>query len=213
MLLTRSRIPQKCSAFCNFCLVAVANANLLTPCAMRTVDFDYALPEELIAQTPAVQRDQSRLLVLHRDTGKIEHRVFSDLLEYLRSGDVMVLNNSRVIPARLRGVNVITGGHFELLLLEENAVNDWWVMLRPGRRARAGTRIALQHPGGGRSVVSASVIETNEEGHRRVRFSGAPNITLLLDELGEVPLPPYITRGNSAQMGLDHERYQTVFAQ
>src|SRR4051812_11026489 len=103
---------------------------------MRTADFDFPLPPELIAQTPAAMRDQSRLLVLQRDDGKIEHRQFRDVPEYFRAGDVLVLNNSRVIPARLRGLNAQTGGQFELLLLEENATNDWWVMLRPGKRAR-----------------------------------------------------------------------------
>ena len=111
---------------------------------MRTADFDFELPPELIAQVPAPQRDQSRLLVLHRHSGQVEHRRFRDLLEYLRPGDLLVLNNSRVIPARLRGMNAHTGGQFEILLLEENAINDWWVMLRPGKRARVGTQIVLR---------------------------------------------------------------------
>src|ERR1041385_4493293 len=110
---------------------------------MRTADFDFDLPPELIAQHPAAKRDASRLLVLHRDTGRVEHRQFRDLPEYLRTGDVLVLNNSRVIPARLRGVNAKTGGAFEMLLLEEVAPNDWWTMMRPGKRARIGTRIRL----------------------------------------------------------------------
>src|SRR6516225_10688520 len=100
---------------------------------MRTADFDFELPPELIAQTPAPKRDASRLLVLHRNSGDIEHRTFRDLLDYLRPRDVLVLNNSRVIPARLRGRNANTGGEFELLLLQENAVNDWWTMLRPAK--------------------------------------------------------------------------------
>ncbi len=111
---------------------------------MRTEDFDYELPPELVAQRPAPQRDQSRLLVLHRASGQIEHRQFRGLLDYLRAGDVLVLNNSRVISARLRGINAQTGRSFEVLLLEENATNDWWAMLRPGRRARVGTRIKLR---------------------------------------------------------------------
>src|SRR3989442_15262371 len=110
---------------------------------MRTADFDYDLPTELIAQHPSPQRDQSRLLVLHRATGQVEHRNFRDLPQYMVSGDVLVLNNSRVIPARLRGVNAQTGGQFEILLLEENARNDWWTMMRPGKRARVGTKIVL----------------------------------------------------------------------
>src|SRR5678815_1543296 len=102
---------------------------------MRVADFDFELPPELIAQHPAQERDQSRLLVLHRTTGEIEHRQFRELKNFLRAGDVLVLNNSRVIPARLRGVNAKTNGAFEMLLLEENATNDWWAMLKPGKRA------------------------------------------------------------------------------
>src|SRR5450631_4807137 len=177
---------------------------------MRTADFDFVLPQELIAQTPAVQRDQSRLLVLRRDTGAVAHRSFRDLLEFLHPGDVLVLNNSRVIPARLRGVNARTGGQFEVLLLEENAPNDWWVMLRPGKRARIGTQIIFCDAGGKSADVRAVVVETNDEGHRRLEFSGTPDIRRELDRLGEVPLPPYIQR--HSQLPDDRERYQTVFA-
>ena len=99
---------------------------------MRTVDFDYLLPPELVAQTPAPKRDESRLMVLSRLGGSIQHRKFGEVLEYFRAGDVLVLNDSRVIRARLRGRNVKTGGEFEILLLEEMSPNDWWVMLRPG---------------------------------------------------------------------------------
>jgi S-adenosylmethionine:tRNA ribosyltransferase-isomerase len=180
---------------------------------MRTADFDFELPPELIAQTPAPQRDQSRLLVLHRETGRVEHRHLRDLLDYLRPGDVLVLNNSRVIPARLRAVNAQTGGRFEVLLLEENAVNDWWVMVRPGRRARAGTRIAFRDLRGQPSDVRAVVLEKNAEGHRRLRFSGVADITGALGVIGEVPLPPYINRADTSQMDLDRLRYQTVYAQ
>ena len=180
---------------------------------MRTADFDYELPPELIAQAPAPQRDQSRLLVLHRDSGQVEHRRFRDLLAYLRPGDLLVLNDSRVIPARLRGTNAHTEGQFEILLLEENGANDWWAMLRPGKRARVGTRIVLRDKRGQRSPVSATVLETNDEGHRRLRFAGAPNIAELLDALGEVPLPPYITRSDTSRMEKDRDRYQTVFAE
>ncbi len=180
---------------------------------MRTADFDFELPPELIAQAPAPQRDQSRLLVLHRDSGQVEHRQFRDLVEYLRPGDLLVLNDSRVIPARLRGANAHTGGQFEILLLEENAPNDWWAMLRPGKRARVGTQIVLRDQHGERSPVHAIVLETNDEGHRRLRFAGAPNIAGLLDALGEVPLPPYITRSDTSRMEEDRRRYQTVFAE
>src|SRR5438094_3692829 len=108
---------------------------------MRTADFDFNLPPELIAQTPAAKRDESRLLVLDRKSGSVTHEKFRDVLEFFRPGDVLVLNNSRVIPARLHGMNASTGGKFELLLLEENSPNDWWAMLRPGKRARVGTEI------------------------------------------------------------------------
>src|SRR5208282_4344059 len=151
---------------------------------MRTADFDFVLPPELVAQHPALRRDESRLLVLNRDGGRIEHRRFRDLPEFLRTGDVLVLNNSRVIPARLRGVNARTGGQFEILLLEENAINDWWALLRPGKRARAGTQIILRDPRGQPSGTHATVLDNNDEGHRRLRFAGAPNIAGLLDTLG-----------------------------
>src|ERR1700761_8565343 len=128
---------------------------------MQTSDFDFFLPPELIAQSPAPARDQSRLLVLERNAQQIAHRRFPDLLSHLRSGDVLVLNNSRVIPARLRGVNASTGGQFEILLLEENSPNDWWVMLRPGKRARVGTEIIFHDPGGNETNVRAKVLDTN----------------------------------------------------
>ncbi|HEX4646569.1 MAG TPA: tRNA preQ1(34) S-adenosylmethionine ribosyltransferase-isomerase QueA, partial [Verrucomicrobiae bacterium] len=180
---------------------------------MRTADFDFSLPPELIAQSPAPRRDESRLLVLERSSGRLAHRHFRDLLEYPRPGDVLVLNNSRVIPARLRGTNAATGGQFEILLLEENAPNDWWVMLRPGKRARAGTRIILHDSRGQPSDVQAAVIDSNEEGHRRLRFSGSADIRDRLDELGEVPLPPYIAREDPRRLAEDKARYQTVYAQ
>ena len=179
---------------------------------MRTADFDYELPSELIAQAPPPQRDQSRLLVLHRGSSQVQHRLFRDLPEYLRPGDLLVLNNSRVIPARLRGVDAHTEGQFEVLLLEENAINDWWVMLRPGKRARAGTQIIVRDTRGQPTEVRATVLDKNDEGHRRLRFAGTPNIADLLEVLGEVPLPPYIVRADGSRMEQDHQRYQTVFA-
>jgi S-adenosylmethionine:tRNA ribosyltransferase-isomerase len=178
---------------------------------MRTADFDFVLPPELIAQQPAPKRDQSRLLVLHRADGKVEHRKFPGFLEFLRAGDVLVLNNSRVIPARLRGVNAKSGGKFEILLLEENAPNDWWAMLRPGKNARIGTQINLHDTTGLPVKMNATVTEVNDEGHRRLKFSGTPDISRELDSLGEIPLPPYIER--ERQLPADKERYQTVFAQ
>jgi len=173
---------------------------------MRTADFDFVLSPELIAQHPTAARDQSRLLVLHRDSGQIEHRQFRGVLEFFCAGDVLVLNNSRVIPARLRGVNAKTGGGFEMLLLEENAANDWWAMMRPGKRASVGTQIKLSES------IFATVLATNDEGHRRLKFSGCENILSVLDEFGEVPLPPYITRDKAHDLIDDKTRYQTVFA-
>src|SRR5882724_11622134 len=173
---------------------------------MRTADFNFELPPELIAQTPAIRRDESRLLVLPRDSGKIAHKKFRDVLDFFRAGEVLVLNNSRVMPARLRGVNAKSGGQFEMLLLEENSVNDWWAMIRPGKRARVGTEIILCHPNGEPTNLRAAVLDKNDEGHRRLRFSGRKNIFEMLDTLGEIPLPPYITRENSAREKEDRER-------
>jgi S-adenosylmethionine:tRNA ribosyltransferase-isomerase len=178
---------------------------------VRTVDFHFDLPSELIAQQPAARRDGSRLLVLQRKNGKIEHRQFPDLLEFLNPGDVLVLNNSRVIPARLHGKNSQTGGQFEILLLEECAVNNWWAMMRPGKRAPIGTQIRLQEKNGAAAKITATVTAVNAEGHRRLQFSGTENLFQELEELGELPLPPYIER-HGEQPG-DRERYQTVFAQ
>jgi len=179
---------------------------------VRTADFNYALPPELIAQSPAPQRDQSRLLVFRRPLGSIEHRMFSDIVEYLQPGDVLVLNDSRVIPARLRGRNDQTGGAFELLLLEENSRNDWWVMLRPGKRAGPGTSIDLLNRQGAATGIRASVVATNPEGHRRLHFSGVKDLRAELPQLGEVPLPPYIRRAEGGALPEDDERYQTIYA-
>ena len=185
---------------------------------MRTSEFDYQLPPELIAQQPAAERDQSRLLVLERESGRFAHRQFRDVLEYFHGGDVLVLNNSRVIRARLRGVNEKTGGAFEMLLLEENATNDWWALIKPGKRARAGTQIVLTHHASRSTTpITATVVATNDEGHRRLQFGGTANILEALDELGEIPLPPYIRRPlgtpEDVALNLDQQRYQTVFAE
>jgi S-adenosylmethionine:tRNA ribosyltransferase-isomerase len=178
---------------------------------MRTADFDYVLPPDRIAQYPAPQRDQSRLLVLDRATGSLAHRRFPDLLGYFRPGDVLVLNNSRVIPARLRAVNLKTGGQFEILLLEQNAANDWWTMMRPGKRARIGTEMQLLDADRNSATIRAIVTGVNEEGHRRLEFAGVPDILSEVHRLGEIPLPPYIERAKAETA--DAERYQTVYAQ
>ena len=188
---------------------------------MRVADFEFQLPDNLIAQHPAPARDTSRLLVLHRESAHMEHKTFRDVLEMFQPGDVLVLNNSRVIPARLRAVNPITNGAFEILLLEENSRNDWWAMMRPGKRARVGTEIFLTDPHGARTEISTTVIDVNDEGHRRLRFAqrAAPvsqpepfNIINELEKLGELPLPPYIKRASLRPSENDLIRYQTVFA-
>ena len=127
---------------------------------------------------------------------------------------MLVLNDSRVIPARLHGANAKTGGKFELLLIEENGANDWWTMVRPGKSARIGTEILIQEPGASarKEPLSAIVLEKNSEGHCRVRFNGIGNVKDVLDQFGEVPLPPYIARKKTGQLPEDKERYQTVFA-
>jgi S-adenosylmethionine:tRNA ribosyltransferase-isomerase len=178
---------------------------------MRTADFHYDLPPELIAQDPTSERDQSRLLILHRASRRTEHRRFTELLDFFQDGDVLVMNDSRVIPARLRGANPRTGGQFEILLLEENATNDWWAMLRPGKRARIGTEIFMSGTDPNTRDITATVLATNADGHRRLRFRGTPDISAVLDMLGEVPLPPYIRR-SAAPGAFDRERYQTVYA-
>lgn len=179
----------------------------------QTSDFDFELPPELVAQVPEKERDASRLLVLRQNSGAFAHRRFRELPEFLRAGDVLVLNNSSVVPARLRGVNAKTRGSFELLLLEEEGVNDWWVMVRPGKRARVGTRIRIVDLKKRETEIAAEVLDTNAEGHRRVRFEGTANIFSALNQLGEVPLPPYIERTDASRRELDLERYQTVYAQ
>ena len=181
---------------------------------MRTSDFDFDLPTELIAQFPTAQRDESRLLVVDRANGNLEHKNFRDILNYFRAGDVLVLNNSRVIPARLRGTNSETGGAFEILLLEENSTNDWWAMMKPGKRAKVGTQVQITHhaPRTTTSQIIATVTAINSEGHRRLQFSSTENILNDLDALGELPLPPYIERDQNNLPSSDKERYQTVFA-
>jgi S-adenosylmethionine:tRNA ribosyltransferase-isomerase len=185
-------------------------------------EFDFHLPKELIAQHPCERRDGSRLLVLSREKNRIEHHVFHEVIEFLHTGDLLVLNNSKVIAARLRAINPSTGGAFEILLLEENARNDWWAMMRPGKRARVGSEVMLLDARGERSVISATVIETNAEGHRRLHFQRAASVPLalstefditdVLDAFGEVPLPPYIKRNAGNSSAEDRTRYQTVYA-
>ncbi len=177
---------------------------------MQTAEFDYNLPEELIAQAPAPQRDESRLLVLHRPTGLIEHRVFRDILNYLRPGDLLVLNDSRVIPARLRGYTTKSGAKMEILLLEELERNLWRALVRPAKRARPGTKITLTDSAG--LEVTAQVVARQEAGQCHVQFIDVTNIVNVLDRLGDVPLPPYIRRARTKSLPDDRSRYQTVYA-
>lgn len=172
--------------------------------AMRVADFDYELPPELIAQEPAERRDRSRLLVLHRDGGRLEHRRFADLSEYLRPGDCLVLNDTRVIPARLLGRKAGSGGQVEVLLLEPRGGRTWEAMVRPGRRARSGAVIEF-----GAGQLVGKIRRVQEDGVRLVEFEHEGNFRSLLEDLGQAPLPPYITRPADAG---DAERYQTVYA-
>jgi S-adenosylmethionine:tRNA ribosyltransferase-isomerase len=177
-----------------------------------TVDFDFALPDDLIAQKPAKSRDESRLMVLDRSSSQTFHRSFKEIIHLLTPGDVLVLNDSRVFPERLRALNPKTQRRIELLLLEESACHDWWAMVRPGKRAPVGTSLVLLDHKESPSCITAKVLEINEEGHRLLRFSGVLNLLDRLDELGEVPLPPYIERSGTSEMEIDRERYQTVYA-
>jgi len=151
-------------------------------------------------------------MVLHRSTGEVVHRRFRDLASYLRAGDLLVLNDSRVIPARLRGFKPDTGGEIEILLLEEAAPLGWWVMLKPGKRVRPGSRIVFREPGGEPSSLTAEVTAKNTEGHCHLKFSGVTDLLAAAHRLGEMPLPPYISRAAPASGTDDRNRYQTVFA-
>ena len=166
---------------------------------MRTGDFDYELPPELIAQTPAEPRDSSRLMVVDRAAGSIEHRRFRDLPGYLREGDVAVFNDSRVFPARLYGRSA-SGGRVELLLLRRMEPGVWRALVRPGRRLRAGATFVVASGG---SEVAGEVLDVREDGSRTVRLADDGR----LDEIGVVPLPPYIREPLA-----DSERYQTVYS-
>lgn len=169
---------------------------------MTTKDFYYDLPPELIAQHPLKDRAGSRLLVLDKETGKIEHKNFRNIIEYLNPGDCLVMNNTRVIPARLYGVKEDTGGKIEFLLLKRIDLNTWNVILKPGKRARTGARFVF-----GDGLLKAEVIEVRPDGNRIVRFEYDGVWEELLDRLGEMPLPPYIKEKLE-----DKERYQTVYS-
>lgn len=169
---------------------------------MKTSDFYYDLPEELIAQDPLEDRSSSRLLVLDRKTGERAHRVFRELVEFLNPGDCLVVNNTRVIPARLMGVKEGTGAGIEVLLLKRCEDNVWETLVKPGKKARTGARISF-----GDGLLVGEVLEVVEEGNRRIRFFYEGIFEEILDRLGQMPLPPYITHQLK-----DKNRYQTVYA-
>lgn len=170
---------------------------------MKTADFYYDLPKEQIAQTPIEPRDHSRLLKLDRQTGEIEHRHFYDIIDYLNPGDTLVVNTSRVIPARLFGKKEGTGGAMQFLLLEQKEKDIWEVMVRPGKKAKEGARFIF-----GDGLLTAEVLKTVEGGNRLVRMDyEGDSIYPILEQIGNMPLPPYITKKLQ-----DKERYQTVYS-
>lgn len=169
---------------------------------MKTSDFYYELPQELIAQTPLQKRDASRLMVLDRQSGTIEHRVFSDLKEFLRPGDCLVMNDSRVLPARLLGHRLPGGGAAEVLLLRDKGDGVWECLVKPGRHLREGTRITF-----GDGTLTATVQAVLETGNRLVKFHYEGIFLEVLERLGKMPLPPYIKEELA-----DGERYQTVYS-
>lgn len=169
---------------------------------MNTADFDFDLPEELIAQTPLEKRDASRLLVVDKETGAFSDQHFDQIIDQLQPGDALVMNNTRVLPARLYGIKPETGGHVELLLLKNIQGDDWEVLAKPAKRLRVGAQISF---GDGR--LTATVVEELEHGGRIVRFGYEGIFLEVLESLGEMPLPPYIHEKLA-----DRERYQTVYA-
>ena len=169
---------------------------------MNTADFDFHLPEELIAQTPLEKRDSSRLLIVDRETGQFIDQHFDNIIDQLEPGDALVMNNTRVLPARLYGTKPETGGHVELLLLKNTQGDSWEVLAKPAKRLRVGTRVSF---GDGR--LTATVTEELEHGGRIVRFDYQGIFLEVLESLGEMPLPPYIHEKRE-----DRERYQTVYA-
>ena len=169
---------------------------------MNTADFDFDLPEELIAQTPLEKRDASRLLVVDKETGAFSDQHFDQIIDQLQPGDALVMNNTRVLPARLYGIKPETGGHVELLLLKNTQDDDWEVLAKPAKRLRVGSQISF---GDGR--LTATVVEELDHGGRIVRFGYEGIFLEVLESLGEMPLPPYIHEKLS-----DRERYQTVYA-
>lgn len=170
---------------------------------MRLIDFDYELPPGLIAQEPVEPRDQSRLMVYNRRTKEVKHRLFKDLLEYLNKGDTLVINDTKVMPARLWAIKEGTGARIEVVLLRALDKNKWEVLVKPGKKARPGTKLIF-----GEGLLEAEVLDTTEVGGRILDFHYQGIFEEILDQLGQMPLPPYITK-----VLTDQERYQTVYAQ
>lgn len=169
---------------------------------MNVKDFDFYLPEEQIAQDPLENRSDSRLMVLHRENGEIEHKIFRDITGYLKKGDCLVINNTKVLPARLIGVKEETGAKIELLLLKRRENDIWETLVKPGRKAKKGAKISF-----GDGLLKGEIIDEVEEGNRLVQFSYEGIFEEILDKLGQMPLPPYITHQLK-----DKNRYQTVYA-
>ena len=169
---------------------------------MKTSDFYFDLPEELIAQVPILDRSSSKLMVLDKETGEISHKIFKDIIDYLNPGDCLVLNNTRVIPARLIGSKEGTGGKIEFLLLKRNEDDTWETLVKPGKRAKIGTRFSF-----GEGKLIAEVVGMGDDGARIVKFEYEGIFEEVLDELGNMPLPPYITERLE-----ERERYQTVYS-
>lgn len=172
---------------------------------MHINDFDYELPQRLIAQTPAEKRDFSRLMVVHRDSGEVEHKHFYDILDYLKAGDCLVLNNSKVLPARLYGRKEGTGANIEFLLIKRIEGDTWETMVRPGKRLKPGDAVSFSDD----KLFRAVVKDYGEDGTRIVEFEYEGIFLERLEELGKMPLPPYIDRDNNSE---DKDRYQTVYA-
>lgn len=169
---------------------------------MKTSDFYYDLPKDLIAQTPVEPRDSSRLLVLGRESGSIQHKHFYDIIDFLVPGDLLVVNDSRVLPARIYGIKNETGAKVEFLLLKQISGNRWETLCKPGKKAKQGSKFTF-----GNGLLSATVAKVKSDGNRVVDFDSGENFFAALDKIGQMPLPPYITEELK-----DKERYQTVYS-
>lgn len=196
-----SKVPLFCYDYYDICVIMI-KTDMKRMKNMRKEDFYFELPEELIAQDPLEDRSGSRLLVLDKKTGKTEHRIFKDVIEFLEPGDCLVINETKVIPARLFGAKVGTDAKIEVLLLKRGENDTWETLVRPGKKARVGTKISF-----GDGLLIGEVVDVVEEGNRLIRFSYEGIFEEILDQLGQMPLPPYITHQLE-----DKNRYQTVYA-